>query len=254
MTAPLIGRWWSVPAPLPAPRLRLFCFPHAGAGASCFFPWAATLRPHAIEVCAIQLPGRENRLLEIPFTHIDPLVESLAGAIEPFLRPPFCFFGHSLGTLVSFELMRRLRARGAPLPRHVFMSGRHAPQVPRAEETLSALPDLELIQQVATRYGGIPKAVLQHRELVDVIVPALRADLTVLETYEYHDAAPFDCAITAYAGRQDPHVEEAVLARWKEHTTGGFSAVMFPGDHFFLQQDRAALIAAMSPALLAAID
>jgi medium-chain acyl-[acyl-carrier-protein] hydrolase len=243
-------RWCSVPAPLPDARLRLFCFPYAGAGASCYFQWSAALRPLGIEVCSIQLPGRENRLSERPVDRIAPLISELSQAIVQALTLPFCFFAHSMGSLVAFELMRALRERGAPLPRHFFVSGARPPTMPHDEEPLRHLPDAALIREVASRYGGIPAAVLQHQELLDVILPALRADMSVIETYHYVETAPFDLPVTAFAGEDDPHVDQAALHRWRDHTSAEFNARSFPGDHFYLQKERAPLIAAMTPGLL----
>lgn len=242
--------WIVCPSARPDPPLRLFCFASAGAGASTYMPWAAALRDLPLEVCAIQPPGRENRLADPPITRIGPLVASLREAIAPLLDRPYCFFGHSMGTLVALELTRALRRQGHRLPRHLLMSGAHPPMVPREHEPIAHLPDKEFIHEVAERYDGIPPAVLAHEELLSIVLPVLRADISLLEAYEYTDDAPLGCPISAYAGVDDPHVDEPRLRRWSELTTGPFSATFFPGGHFYLQPQRQQLLAALRPHLL----
>ena len=238
------GPWFSVPAPNAAARLRLLCFPFAGAGASAYFAWSRALRGEPVEVRAVQPPGRENRLREAPLTELAPLVEALVAACTGLRDRPFCFFGHSMGALVAFETARALRAAGGPLPAHLFVSGAQGPDVPRLEEPLHPLADDEAgIAAVASRYGGVPTAVLEHRELLDVILPALRADMRITESYVHATAPPLPCGITAYTGTDDPMVKEEALTRWGAQTTGAFSSRVFPGDHFFLPEQRDAVIA-----------
>ena len=250
MTASPPGRWCAFPSPYLSARTRLFCFPYAGGGASGYFPWAADLRPRGVEVCALQPPGRETRLAERPHTRLDDMVEEITAAMKPLLRGRFCFFGHSFGALVAFEVARLLRRRGLPTPVHFFASGARPPDTPRhGLEPLRLLPDAEFMQAVARRYGGIPPALLENRELSDIFLPGLRADLTMFETYVYHHEPPLDCPIAAFAGRDDRNVDESMLAGWKGHTRDRFTSAVFPGGHFFLQQERAALLAALTPAL-----
>ena len=236
---------WFVGPARPDASQRLFCFPYAGAGASTYVPWAGALRDLSIEVRAIQPPGRENRLADAPFTRIAPLVASLADAFEPLLDRPYCLFGHSMGTLVAFEVTRALRARGLPLPRQLLVSGALPPHVPRDHEAIAHLDDRAFLQEVAERYEGIPPAVLEHEELLSIILPILRADISLLEAYEFQDDAPLECPIRAYAGLDDSHVDEPRLHRWSELTSGAFSATFFPGGHFYLQPQRQELLAAI---------
>jgi surfactin synthase thioesterase subunit len=224
--------------------MRLVCFPFAGAGASAYFAWSRSLRAAPLEVRAVQPPGRENRLREAPFTELAPLVRALADACGALGDRPFSFFGHSMGALVAFEVTRALQRAGAPLPAHLFVSGAQAPEVPRTEEPLHPLADDdEFIAAVASRYGGVPKAVLEHRELLDVILPALRADLRITESYVHEPAAPLPCGITAYTGSDDPMVKAEALDGWRTQTSAAFRARVFPGDHFFLTEQRDALLA-----------
>jgi medium-chain acyl-[acyl-carrier-protein] hydrolase len=236
--------WFSIPSPNPAARLRLVCFPYAGAGASAYFSWSRALRGRPVEVRAVQPPGRENRLREAPFTDLHSLVEAIASECAALADRPFAFFGHSMGSLVAFEVTRALRDRGGPVPVHLFVSGANAPDVPRTTEPLYPLSDAdEFVAAVATRYGGLPKAVRDNRELLDVILPVLRADMRITESYVHKPAAPLPIGIAAYTGDADPMVRPELVAGWRAQSTAGFASRVFPGDHFFLAEHRDALIA-----------
>ncbi len=245
MTTPSSAdRWVIRPRPRPRARLRLFCFPYAGGGASIYRAWAGEL-PQEIEVCAVQLPGRETRLDEQPFDRLPPLVEALALSLEPHLNPPFAFFGHSMGALISFELARRLRALNRPAPAHLFVSGRIAPQLQRRRPPVHALPEPEFVEQVQ-RLNGTPDAVLQHKELRELVLPLLRADFAINETYGYSSEPPLACPISAFGGLEDDRATQEELAAWQLQTRDAWALHMFPGDHFFLRSTQAALLQALS--------
>jgi len=243
------ARWLSVPRPRPEAALRLFCFPYAGSGASGFHAWAKALAGEDLEVCAIQLPGRENRLSEPAFDHLDALLPPLLDALEPQLDRPFGFFGHSMGTLLAFEAARALRDRGWPTPRKLFLSAGRPPHVARTDTPLHGLPDDAFIAAIVERYQGIPAAVLEHRELLDLILPTLRADITLLETYRYRPDAPLAAGFSVFGGRSDPRVDDESLRRWRDLTDGTFDCATFAGGHFYLNDARPALASAIAGGL-----
>jgi len=236
--------WIVLPRPNPRARLRLFCFPYGGAGASIFRAWPQSL-PEAVEVCAVQLPGRETRLREEPFTDVPGVVRTLAQALAPRLTVPFAFFGHSLGAFIGFELARELRKQNAGVPIHMFVSGQRAPQIPAPLPPLYQLPDGEFIEAMQRRYNGIPAVVRQSVELMQVLLPLLRADFTMNDTYAYVDDRPLDCPISCFGGQQDPETTKETLAAWGRQTRGAFALKMFPGGHFFLESARALLLQAL---------
>ncbi|MEA5513954.1 thioesterase II family protein [Nodularia sp. UHCC 0506] len=236
--------WLIFPQPNPQAKLRLFCFPYAGGGASIFREWYKQLN-HEIEICAVQLPGREDRLIETPFNHLQSLINALSQEILPNLNQPFAFFGHSMGGLISFELARYLQQKHDLKPLHLFISGAKAPHILATKPPIHNLPQPEFIQELR-RFNGTPAAILENREFMELFSPTLRADFAVLETYIYTESAPLSCRITALGGLEDTEVTLEKLVAWKQHTTNNFSIEMLPGDHFFLNSHRVQLLEILS--------
>lgn len=192
----------------------------------------------------MQLPGREGRLREPPFTRIEPLIAALADHL-PFADLPFAFFGHSMGALVAFELARELARRGEPSPRHLFVSGRRGPQVPSREEPLHDLPEPRFLVRLR-ELNGTPEEVLAHPELMEIILPLLRADFTLHETYDYRPDASLPIGVSALGGVADPEVNRDDLEAWRGETGGPFRLRMFPGDHFFVLSARRLVLEAVA--------
>jgi surfactin synthase thioesterase subunit len=242
--------------------MSLFCFPYAGAGPSVYRGWAEQLRPCGVKVFLIQLPGRESRLREEPMCTMSQVAGAAASAIAPLLTGRYAFYGHSLGAKVAFETAREMRRRSGNAPDHLFVSASIAPHLPWPYPPMHRLPREELLHEVQHRYGGIPEPVLRERDLLDLLLPGLRADLTVLETYSYTSEPPLDSAITAFGGIDDHSVSEASLLAWRVLTRSAFAVQMLPGDHFFLHAERMTLIKAIAkaaaalgtPAFLAAVE
>lgn len=239
---------WVRIAPRSEARLRLFCFPYSGAGALAFRTWQNSF-PAEVEICPVQLPGRENRFREIPFTRMNALVNALAEGITPYLDLPFALYGHSLGSLVAFEVARKLRSWGARQPAHLLVSGCHAPQIERQAPPIYQLADEEFLAEVE-RFGGTSKEVLQNKELMKLVLPTLRADLTIYDTYRYISLPTLDCPISAYGGLQDTRATEEDMASWQAQTSSAFTLKMFPGGHFFLQTAQDSFLSTLVQALL----
>jgi len=242
------SRWIVCRQPRSQARARLFCLPWAGTGASQFYAWSSLL-PADVELCAIQLPGRENRLAEPPYTRLADLVAVLAEELRRSLDRPFALFGHSMGAWIAFELARQLRRQYHLLPAHLFVAGRRAPQVPSPDPPIHRLPEPQFVEELRRRYDGLPDAILQDAEVLRIFLPILRADLAMVETFAYTAEPRLDCPISAYGGTDDPWSSPAGLAGWREQTTGAFSLRLFSGGHFFVQTARAPLIADISAAL-----
>jgi medium-chain acyl-[acyl-carrier-protein] hydrolase len=237
-------RWLAYRDVNPRAKMRMFCLPYAGGGASVYRGWGASL-PNYLEVCPVQLPGRESRLREAPFTDLKTMVPAVADALVPYMDLPFVLFGHSMGAAIAFELTRELRRRGRPQPLHLFVSGRRAPHLPAREEPIHALPEPEFLAKLR-ELNGTPEEVLQHEELMKLLLPILRADFGVNETYEYTEGEPLQAGISALGGIGDKDVLREDVDAWRQHTTGRFRARMFPGDHFFIHGNKDLVLEAVA--------
>lgn len=215
-------------------RLRLFCFPHAGGGNAGYHTWSDEL-PADVHVCPVELPGRGRRLRERPYFSLARLVPDLADALPGALDRPFALFGHSMGALIAFELARELRRRRVPGLCRLFVSGFRAPQLRRPEPALSQLPDAELAEVIGRQYQGVPPEVASSRELMTLLLPTLRADLTILESYRHVAEEPFDAGVSVFGGDRDDQVPLEDLEAWSVHTRGDFVLRLLPGGHFFLK-------------------
>jgi surfactin synthase thioesterase subunit len=231
-------------------RLQLFCFPYAGGGASAFRGWADGLGPD-LDVCAIQLPGRERRLREQPLRCAEQAVEILVDVLRPCLDRPFAFFGHSMGAILAYEVARAVAMTGGMEPRALFVSGRRAPHLPPRKRDLHNLPRDELIAELKT-LNGTPLELFAHEDLVDLFMSTLRSDFELVETYRKREGSLLSCPVIAMGGCSDPDVPPQDLAAWYTVTTGPFNTMLFEGDHFYLNQTRKGLLDALKSRLMMA--
>lgn len=229
------GRWLVTPRPKPDARVRLFCLPFAGGAASAYRSWGDLMGP-GVEVTAVQLPGREMRLREPPFDRVEPLVAAIADVLEAagtLEAKPYAVFGHSMGALIGFELVRELRRRGRPLPVALVASGRNAPHMPPRDPLMHPLPHDEFVDRLR-RFEGTPEAVLEHQELMEMLIPLLRADFAVNEAYTHRPEEPLGLPLLAMGGDGDEEVSREGLEAWAGYTRGPFDLRVYPGGHFFL--------------------
>ncbi len=215
--------------------------------------WGEPLGPQ-VELCALQLPGRESRLREPPFTRMAEAVHDVAEALQSYLDIPFALFGHSMGAVICFEFARLLRSQSGIAPVHLFISGRPAPQYPHRRPFLSSLRDDQFVAEIRRRYNGIPGQVLKDPELMELLLPVLRADVEMLETYEYRPGPSLGCPITAFGGREDTETPFEELTGWREQTNTRFRADVLPGDHFFVRSAEAEVLDIISRQLQMELD
>lgn len=210
---------------------RLVCFPYAGGSASYFFPVSAALQP-AVEVLAVQYPGRHDRRLEPVLTDVTELADLIAAALRAEPPARTTFFGHSMGAIVGYEVARRLEGHGTVLG-HLYVSGRRAPGGPRPGDDIHTRDDDGILAELAL-LGGPGVGLLADPEMRELAMPALRGDHAAIETYSYASGALLSCPVTALLGDRDPKVTVAEAREWAGHTSGPFDLRVFPGDHFYL--------------------
>jgi medium-chain acyl-[acyl-carrier-protein] hydrolase len=233
------------PKPKAEPRIRLLCFPYAGAGAAVFRPWPNHL-PEDVEVLSLHLPGRAHRLREPSITRIEAMVELAIESFRDLLDRPFAVFGHSLGGIVGAEFVRAAAAQGVTAA-HLFISSR--PPFIQQAHRLHKLADVDFISAISERYQGIPKEILADQELVELLLPALRADIEALETFAHSGRAKLQCATSIYGGETDPTVSLADLQAWNQEVSAPCDLRLFAGGHFYLNTQIKALMADMSAKL-----
>lgn len=243
--------WFPFMKPASNACLRLFCFSYAGGSAMIYRSWPDFLS-QTIEVCALQIPGRGARLQEKPFTQMQPLVDEVAEELSRWMDKPFVFFGHSMGATLGFEVARKLHADHGVGPEHLFVSGRRAPHRP-SPPAIYDLPEQQFIAKLR-QLKGTPNAVLEHEEFLQLLIPMLRADFEVIETYQYAPLSLLRCPITAMGGLEDDEVGHDEIQAWREVTSGDFSMNMFPGDHFFLHSAQTQLLQTLSNKLQPLVD
>jgi surfactin synthase thioesterase subunit len=209
---------------------RLVCFPHAGGSASFYLPVAVALSP-AVDVVAIQYPGRQDRRHEPPIDDIALLADHICALLRVTGDRPLTFFGHSMGATVAFEVARRLEADGRAITR-LFASGRRAPSARRGE-AVHLRDDAGILAELR-RLGGTSSALLQEDEIMRAALPALRADYRAIETYTCDPQATVSCPISVLMGDDDAMVSFDEASAWASHTTGAYDIRTFPGGHFYL--------------------
>ncbi|MBU8567928.1 thioesterase [Virgibacillus pantothenticus] len=217
------------------PLYRLFCFPHAGGGCSTYSSWTEYCGED-IEIIVVQLPGRENRINEVPLDNLDIITELITHDISQFSDKPFAFFGHSLGSILSYEVCKTLLNNKKPYPTHLFLSSCRAPHIPNLDENKIYLLDDEQFTYRLKELNGTPNEILDIPEIRSLFFPMLRADFKIAETYyrEINNMLPIP--ITCFMGQNDT-VELDDLLEWEKHTNKSFSQHTFHGNHFYLKNN-----------------
>jgi len=242
--------------PRPQARIRLLCLHPAGTGASFYQDWS-TAMPADVEVLAVQLPGREGRFVEPPLSGYQQAVAATHAALRPYLARPYALFGHSMGALLAYGVALAARRHGDPAPERLFVSGTTGPGVARTRTGRAGWTDAELVDELV-RMGGTPKEVLAEADLLALILPLLRTDFALCDSFEESAAfsvgaqPPLDCPVSILGGDEDER-PAADLAPWAAVTSAGSIQRGFPGGHFFLRDPSAAAVRAAVTADLAAL-
>ncbi len=235
-------------APRPMASMRLLCFPFAGAGASTFRGWAEMLPVH-IEPWAAHLPAREDRLRATAYEDWAPMQNDLMDAYNQLPVQPTALFGHSMGAIMAFELARCIQARGRGALQHLFVSGRAWPGNSTSDDQdINMLDDAGLLEGMESRYGSLPPS-MAHPDIRKMVTTTLRSDLRLLGSYQYRPGPALNCPLTVLTGEADPTTCDGQAAAWGVESCSIFTALAFPGGHFFLEPEKNDVIAAISARL-----
>lgn len=211
-------------------RLRLLCFAHAGGGAAPFFRWGAALPE--VAVCPVRRPGRESAHAQPALRDVPAIVAGAMRAIQTLPPSPTALYGHSLGALIAFEVARAMQAAGAS-PKLLVVSGKPAPQLPPRLPDLAHLPHDRFLRELDELYGGIPQEIKAVPELLEMMLPVIRADMTASEGHRHQPGPRLQCPLVVCHGAEDRAVDPTALQSWGELTEGTFEVLTFPGGHFF---------------------
>ena len=240
------NHWFVCPRVNSEAEIRLFLFPYAGGGPAVFNQWISKL-PGEIEAWVAHYPGRGSRHREAPIRRLTMLAEKFCQAILPLSEKPFAFFGHSLGGLVAFELARQLQQEKSLRPEILFVSASGAPHLAGSHPPTHGYSDSEFMTSLR-EWNGIPSELTHQPDVMQLLLPILRADFEAVESYTYHsNVSPLHVPIAAFGGSEDSHVSQERIEGWALHTDAGFQSQYFAGDHFFIKscgEVIAALIAA----------
>lgn len=242
--------WLPFGPPRPGAAMRMFCFPFAGGGANYYRPWTRT-PPPGLDIVPVQLPGREQRIGEPPFTAMAPLVGTVLEQLLPLMDRPFALFGHSMGAAIAYALAAALPSPAAAGLRLLAVSGLRAPGQPRRMPRLHDRDDAGFLAGVRD-LGGTPEGVFDVPELVELLMPTLRADFALVESWAHAPPdRPLAMPVAAFGGADDPETPGETLHGWASVTSARCTAEVFPGGHFFLTDRRTAVldrvIAALEP-------
>ncbi|MGW3095094.1 thioesterase II family protein [Streptomyces sp. NPDC001102] len=233
------------------PAATLVCLPHAGGAPTFFRPWAERLAD-SLDVVSVCYPGRQDRFDEPCITRMDTLAEEVAAALLPLTKRPLALFGHSMGAALGYEVARLLRHRHGRDVVHLFASGMVPPHlVPPGRRHVEG--DEALVADILEQ-GGTDAALLADEEFRAFLLPAIRGDYRLMETYAFTGAErALDAPVTVYYGRQDKDVSAEAAAAWARHTTGPTEVIGFPGGHFYLQDVLETLVADVERRVLASV-
>jgi len=210
----------------------LFCFPFAGGGSAAYNSWIAKMAPD-VKVCPVQLPGREEQIMEAPYTDMGQLTEDLLDAMRPYRNQEILLFGHSMGAKIAYETAKGLEQMGKDV-KLLVVSGCAAPHIPEPNP-IYHLPEEEFIDALRA-YDGTPEQILNNRELLKFFLPMLRADFALSESYCAKYIEPVSCPILAMGGYEDKEAGESVMKEWAAYTTNQFKCQMFHGNHFYFKE------------------
>ena len=230
-------KWILQPSPKPDAKVRLFCFPYAGSSAVVTYKYFVDNLPDFVEVCPVELPGRGTRISENLIDNIEELLTNISNEMTDWLDKPFMFFGHSMGALIGYELVFKIYENYNILPEKLYVSAHKAPFLDRGGPIMHKLKKNDFINELK-KMNGIAKELLEHKELMDLMLPIIRNDYAVCENYNYKEKEKINVPITAFGGTFDKEIREEHLKQWSNVTNADFNYFLIEGDHFFIVKEK----------------
>ncbi|MBS4536684.1 thioesterase [Clostridium sp. D2Q-14] len=214
----------------------LFCLPYAGGSEAIYYKWKKYL-DSSIELYPIELKGRGKRFDKGFYENLEEAVDDIFNNIKDKIdNTDYAIYGHSMGSLLAYELYYKIKKMGYLKPKHIFFSGYKAPSIIRTKENIYDLPDYDFIKKVM-ELGGTPEEVFNNKELLEVFLPVIRNDFKILENYNYKEREDkIECDVSILYGNQEAINLEDVLL-WKNHVSSGFKIYNLEGNHFFINKN-----------------
>ncbi len=242
-----MNKWFLRTSSKTSAKFRLFCLPYAGGDSSIYTPWVNQI-PDFIELLPIQLPGRSIRIQEPAISSMTELVDQIYLSMLPLLDKPYMLLGHSLGGRVGFELLHKINKTNAPPPKHFIASGSKAPHLPRTNNITYNLPDEEFIEELR-KLNGTPSEVINNRELMEFLLPMLKADFCISDNHVTKQKTLLDCSISVFHGEEDTLVSESDARAWQKHFSKPINFQVFSGGHFFINENSDDLLSSLKSIL-----
>ncbi len=222
------------------PAVRLVCFHYGGGSSASFYSWKDNISPN-VELLAINLPGRGSSIDKPLLDNIEDVTNIILKYIKHYIGKPLVFFGHSLGSLISFEVAKAMKEQQLKQPAHLILSGCMAPQNLYKRNKTSRLSDKEF-REALEIYNGTSQEVMNESSLMGLFLPIIKADISIIDNYKYRGNDPLDCDITTIGGREDPTVSLEDIYPWKSHTIRKYTHHTLTGDHFFIRSNKEKLL------------
>jgi surfactin synthase thioesterase subunit len=227
--------------------VELVCFHHAGGGSASFHPLRRALAAKGLEVTltTVKLPGRESRCNEPRYVDADACVRGLADELDDVLSRPHILLGHSMGALLAYSLAQQRISRGLRAPEAVIVAAHFAPHLHGSIDDIHLGDDHELAAELA-RYGGLPAEILSRPEWLELLMPIVRDDLRICQSYRPSDEPPLPCPLHIFGGRDDPLAPPEALSAWSGHSAQPQPIRLFAGDHFLFREPDPELVTALA--------
>ncbi|MEK3791128.1 alpha/beta fold hydrolase [Paenibacillus sp. FSL R7-0204] len=217
----------------PQATCRIFCLPYAGGMAEIYYPWLNVL-PEEFELVAVQYPGHVPGTGDELYTCLNSLAEEIANEISAFSDKKYIIFGHSMGALIAYEVTKRLAGKKVRQPEHLFIAARTPPNLPVVAPMIHKMSDSEIIQ-IARAFNALPEEVLQNEDILQMIIPTLKADFEMIGTWKHdHNAPPLNVPLCAFTGMFDSLGVPEQMKEWSNYTSNSFRMITMPEKHYFI--------------------